>query len=213
MIKSSFKFLMSIKTAPLKKETPLMAQYWSIKNEHPDCLLFFRLGDFYELFYEDAKIAAQALDIVLTSRGKEKGESIPMCGVPFHASDNYLARLIKKGFRVAICEQMEKPENKESKGLVRREVVRIVTPGTLVEENLLEAKSYNFLLAISKSLDKEELGIAFVDISTGSFFTEVQAITNLSTILSRIQPKEIIVSDSFLQISEHRVFGKNGKNV
>ena len=132
----------------MSKDSPVMAQYRAIKAQHHDCLLFFRLGDFYEMFEEDARIASQALDIVLTCRGKESETPIPMCGVPAHASENYIARLIKKGFRVAICEQMETPSAKQGKGPVRREVTRIVTPGTLTEESLLEAKSHNFLAAL-----------------------------------------------------------------
>jgi DNA mismatch repair protein MutS len=122
--------------------TPFMAQYLAIKAEHPDALLFFRMGDFYELFFDDAAIAAQLLDITLTARGEHKGEPIPMAGVPYHAAEGYLARLIRAGCRVAICEQVESPaeaRKRGSKSIVRREVVRLVTPGTLTEDTLLGA--------------------------------------------------------------------------
>jgi DNA mismatch repair protein MutS len=179
-----------------KKQTPIMVQYEAIKAEYPDCLLFFRLGDFYELFYEDAKVASSALDIILTKRHKNTADEIPMCGVPAHASENYIARLIKKGFRVAICEQMETPSTKSSKGLISREVVRVITPGTLTEETLLEAKAHNFLMAIYPQEDT--VGIASVDISTGDFFMESHPLTTLSSILTRLSPQEILVPDSFL---------------
>ena len=128
------------KAAPSGKTTPAMEQYFRIKGDNPDCLLFFRMGDFYEMFFEDAVVAAAALNITLTKRGKQEGDDIPMCGVPFHAADIYLARLIKQGFRVAICDQMESPAEAKKRGyksVVHRDVVRIVTPGTLTEDNLL----------------------------------------------------------------------------
>lgn len=184
------------------KETPMISQYFSIKKDHPKCLLFFRLGDFYELFFEDAKIASKALDIVLTSRGKQGGSDIPMCGIPFHASEQYLARLIKQGFHVAICEQMEKPGESGRKGPVKREVVRVVTPGTLVEEGLLDPRAFNFLLALFFSSDTIG-GAAFVDLSTGDFFTETLSISEIPSVLSRLQPKEILISESFLRSSPH----------
>ena len=130
--------------------TPSMAQFFRIKQEHPDCLLFFQMGDFYELFFEDAVHAAAALDIALTKRGKHQGEDIAMCGVPLHAATNYLLTLIRKGFRVAVCEQMEDPaeaKKRGSKAVVRREVVRLVTPGTLTEDSLLEPRRANLLAA------------------------------------------------------------------
>src|SRR5438445_13293501 len=117
--------------------TPLMRQYAAIKREHPQALLFFRLGDFYELFFEDAVVAARELEITLTARNKEKGTAIPMCGVPFHASEGYISRLIQKGYRVAICDQVEDP--KVAKGLVRREIMRVVTPGTAMDSNLVRS--------------------------------------------------------------------------
>ena len=130
--------------------TPMMAQYLEIKAGHADALLFYRMGDFYEMFFDDAVAAAEALDIALTKRGKHGGEDIPMCGVPAHAAENYLLTLIRKGFRVAICEQMESPEEAKKRGyksVVRRDVVRLVTPGTLTEDALLEPRQHNFLAA------------------------------------------------------------------
>lgn len=180
-----------------KVKTPVMLQYTTIKEQHPDCLLFFRLGDFYELFFEDAKIASAALDIVLTCRGKNTSEPVPMCGVPFHASDNYIARLIKKGFRVALCEQMETPSTKQSKGPIKREVVRIITSGTITEDNLLEARTNSFLMAIFPK--DGYLGIGFVDISTGDFFIETQPVQALQSVLMRLQPQEILVPDKFIE--------------
>ena len=150
--------------------TPMMEQYLNIKNQHKDALLFYRMGDFYELFFEDAVVASQALDIALTKRGKSNGKEIPMCGVPFHSADNYLPKLIKKGFNVAVCEQTETAEEakiKLKKGPLKREVVRIISPGTLTEDNLLERKTNNFLGAISDN--NGSVSIAWVDVSTGSF--------------------------------------------
>ena len=130
--------------------TPMMAQYLEIKAGHPGALLFYRMGDFYEMFFDDAVAAAAALDIALTKRGVHEGEDIPMCGVPVHAAEGYLLTLIRKGFRVAVCEQMEDPAEARKRGhkaVVRREVVRLVTPGTLTEDSLLEARANNFLAA------------------------------------------------------------------
>ena len=133
--------------------TPSMAQFLEIKAANPDCILFYRMGDFYELFFEDAVAAAEALGIVLTKRGKHLGEDIPMCGVPIHRADEYLQRLIRRGFRVAVCEQLEDPaeaRKRGSKAVVRRDVVRLVTPGTLTEDSLLDAKARNYLTAVFK---------------------------------------------------------------
>ena len=132
--------------------TPMMSQYLAIKEIHSDCLLFYRMGDFYELFFDDAVTASKALDITLTHRGKHDGKDIPMCGVPFHAAETYLSRLIRKGFRVAVCEQTEDPaqaKKRGSKSVVAREVVRIVTPGTITEEALLDGECNNFLAALA----------------------------------------------------------------
>ena len=151
------------------KTTPSVEQYLKIKADYPDCLLFYRMGDFYELFFGDAFTASRALDIVLTYRGKHLGQPIPMCGVPFHAYENYLVRLVKAGHKVAICEQMEDPaeaKKRGSKAVVRREVVRIVTAGTLTDENLLSARQHNYLVAIAES--GMGFGVAWADMSTGS---------------------------------------------
>src|SRR5690349_9174178 len=144
--------------------TPLMRQYSSIKREHPSALLFFRLGDFYEMFFDDAVLAAKELQITLTSRNKEKGIAIPMCGVPFHAAEGYIAKLIRRGYKVAICDQVEDP--RLAKKLVRREVTRVVTPGT-ASDAALNAEENNFLAAIV--VTPERAGFAALDLSTGEF--------------------------------------------
>ncbi len=186
--------------------TPVMAQYLQIKSEHKDYLLFYRMGDFYELFFDDAITASRALDIALTKRGKDKGQDIPMCGVPFHAYESYLAKLIRQGYKVAICEQMEDPQEAKKRGyksIVKREVVRLVTPGTLTEDPLLDAKKNNFLLTLSKLGDT--LGVAWLDISTGDFFLQEIVLKGkdeavvLSNLLSKLSPVEILVSDAYLQ--------------
>lgn len=187
--------------------TPMMAQYHRIKEQHPDCLLFYRLGDFYELFFEDALKASKALDIALTKRGKTEGEDIPMCGVPIHAYENYLARLVRQGFRVAICEQVEDPEEAKKRGaksVVKREVVRIVTPGTLTEDCLLEARKHNFLALIcdpKKSYDSL-LSFAVIDISTGDFYVESAPSDQLSALIARVDPSEIVLPERLLQNSD-----------
>lgn len=187
------------KQSPANSLTPMMAQYLDIKSQHQDALLFYRMGDFYELFFEDAILASKALDINLTKRGKgQDGEDIPMCGVPFHASDNYLARLIRQGFRVAICEQTESSEARTSKGPLKREVIRIITPGTLTEEGLLEPSQNNFLTALVPS-KTETLGLASLDISTGDFWVEFTSLSHLETVLARLQPSELLLPDSFLK--------------
>src|SRR5215468_10299719 len=151
--------------------TPLMRQYNSLKQQVPHALLMFRLGDFYELFFEDAVVAARDLEITLTARNKEKGAAIPMCGVPYHAAEGYIARLIQKGHRVAICDQMEDP--KVAKKLVKRDITRIVTPGTAMDPNLVRSRENNYLAAVSR-IDMRS-GVAHVDLSTGEFrVTEVE---------------------------------------
>lgn len=185
------------------KLSPMFVQYHEIKEQHPDCLLFFRMGDFYELFYEDAKIAAEALDITLTKRGREVGEDIPMCGVPAINSDIHVERLIRKGFKVAVCEQMETPEEarqRRGKPLVHREVIRILTPGTVTEENLLPARSHNFLLSLVES--KDQVGCAWIDISTGDFFTQDLMLGDVASQLERLAPKEILMPSAFLKTPE-----------
>src|SRR5579859_4522194 len=143
--------------------TPLMRQYAAVKKEHPTALLFFRLGDFYELFFDDAIVASKELQITLTSRNKEKGIAIPMCGVPYHAAEQYIGKLIRKGFKVAICDQMEDP--KQAKKIVRREVVRVVTPGTAASG--LASEENNFLAAVART--GTTAGFAALDLSTGEF--------------------------------------------
>lgn len=176
--------------------TPMMRQYLSIKAEHEDCLLFYRMGDFYELFFRDAEQAAEALDIALTARGQHLGQPIPMCGVPVHSHEAYLAKLIRKGFRVAVCEQTEDPAEARKRGaksLVRREAVRIITPGTLTEDSLLDARSHNYLAAVAES--SGTLGLAWVDVSTGDFQTQPVGPGTLGMALARLSPGEILVPD------------------
>ncbi len=183
-------------TAPNAAVTPMMAQYLDIKSGYPDALLFYRMGDFYELFFDDAVAAAAALDIALTRRGKHLGDDIPMCGVPVHAAENYLLTLIRKGFRVAVCEQMEDPaeaKKRGSKAVVKREVVRLVTPGTLTEESLLEARRHNYLAAFAEI--RGEGALAWVDISTGAFRVMPCPRSRLAPELARLGPSEVLVSE------------------
>src|SRR5438874_5654759 len=153
--------------------TPAMRQYLDAKQQHRDAILLFRMGDFYEMFYEDALVAARALELTLTSRSKDaNGGGIPMCGVPYHAVDTYIARLVKKGFRVAICDQVEDP--KKARGLVKREVVRVVSPGTLTDTSYLDAREPAFLMAVALGREPagskgSAIGVALLDLSTGEF--------------------------------------------
>ncbi len=181
--------------------TPMMAQYIEIKTANPDCLLFYRMGDFYELFFEDAEVASRALGITLTKRGKHLGEDIPMCGVPIHAAEDYLLRLIRLGHRVAVCEQTEDPaeaKKRGSKSVVRREVVRLVTPGTLTEDNLLEAKRHNYLVALARVKASGDAAIAWLDISTGDFAVSPVTADTLPAELARLDPGEIVAADALL---------------
>ncbi len=175
--------------------TPLMRQYAAVKKEHPNALLFFRLGDFYELFFEDAIVAAKELQITLTSRNKEKGQAIPMCGVPYHAAENYIARLIRKGFKVAICEQMEDP--RMTKTLVKREVTRVVTPGTAADSQL-GAEENSFLACVAQ--EGEALGLAVLDLSTGEFrateFPGSDAERRVREELLVLRPREVLFASS-----------------
>jgi len=175
--------------------TPLMQQYHAVKSRYPHALLLFRLGDFYELFYEDAIIAARELQITLTSRNREKGQPIPMCGVPYHAADGYLARLIRAGFKVAICEQMEQPG--PGKKLVRREVSRVITPGTATDVAVLDARENNFLAAVAHNPAQATIGLALVDLSTGEFlateFTGSRAEESLRDELQLLRPRETLL--------------------
>ncbi len=177
--------------------TPMMAQYIEIKAANPGSLLFYRMGDFYELFFGDAEIAARALGITLTKRGKHAGDDIPMCGVPVHAADDYLQKLIRLGHRVAVCEQMEDPaeaKKRGSKSVVKRDVIRLVTPGTITEEKLLEPGRANSLAAVARVRD--DWAVASLDISTGAFRVAQADATQLSATLSRFEPSEIIVGES-----------------
>ena len=175
--------------------TPMMAQFLEIKARYPDALLFYRMGDFYELFFDDAKAAAAALDIALTKRGKHLGEDIAMCGVPHHAADGYLLTLIRKGFKVAVCEQMEDPKEAKkrgSKSVVKRDVVRLVTPGTLTEDTLLSARQHNFLVAISEVRGAH--GAAWCDMSTGDFNVTSLPEVMIGSVLARLAPREVLVA-------------------
>jgi len=176
--------------------TPLMRQYGAIKARHPNALLLFRLGDFYELFFDDAVIASRELQITLTSRNKEKGEPIPMCGVPYHAAEGYIAKLIRKGFRVAICDQMEEPQT--AKKLVNREVTRVVSPGTAIDSQVLEPRANNYLAAAAAR--HGNIGLALADLSTGDFrateFSGSEAGDRLGEELSRLAPSEMLIPSS-----------------
>ena len=179
--------------APLQDITPMMAQYLRIKAEYDGHLLFYRMGDFYELFLDDALAAAEALDITLTHRGQMKGRPVPMCGVPVHAAETYLHRLIRKGFKVAVCEQQEEPHaaQKNTKTPLKRAVVRLVTPGTLSEESLLPARAHNFLAAFAGAGAPSAL--AWLDMSTGDFFVRISAPAALLDELARVQPSEVLL--------------------
>lgn len=174
----------------------MMAQYMAVKVAHPDCLLFYRMGDFYELFFDDALIASAVLDITLTKRGKTQGEEIAMCGVPFHSCEPYLARLIRAGHKVAICEQIETPEEAKkrggSKALVQREVVRIITPGTLIEDTLLNARANNYLAAAAEI--GGQYGVAIADVSTGEFIVQTVARDSILSMLIRLDASEVLPS-------------------
>jgi DNA mismatch repair protein MutS len=183
--------------------TPMMQQYLALKAQHADYLLFYRMGDFYELFFADAAKAAEALDIALTKRGKHAGEDIPMCGVPVHAAESYLEKLIRKGHRVAVCEQTEDPaeaKKRGSKSVVRREVVRLVTPGTLTEDSLLEARASNLLAALGRS--GADFAIAWADMSTGEFSVAAVGHDEIAIELARLSPRELLTPDVLLAQEE-----------
>ena len=190
---------------PVGKITPMMEQYIEIKAANPGSLLFYRMGDFYELFFDDAEEASRALGITLTKRGKHLGEDIPMCGVPFHAAEDYLHKLISLGHRVSVCEQMESPveaKKRGAKSVVRRDVIRLVTPGTITEEKLLDPSASNHLAAIArikKGEGESDLAIAWIDLSTGSFKVCQSNASTLAADLARIQPSEIVHPDTLLQ--------------
>jgi DNA mismatch repair protein MutS len=173
--------------------TPMMKQYLDVKSKYPDAILFYRMGDFYEMFFEDAKLASQILDITLTSRDKNKEGSVPLCGVPYHAASAYIQKLVSQGYKVAICEQME--DAAKGKGIVRREVVRIVTPGMVLEDALLQPKANNFLMALF--LGEARFGLAFLDASTGDLLAaEVNTVQSLTDEVLRVEPKEILIPES-----------------
>src|SRR5579864_5533494 len=188
--------------------TPMMEQYIEIKAANPDCLLFYRMGDFYEMFFDDAETASRALGIMLTKRGKHLGVDIPMCGVPVERADEYLHRLIALGHRVAVCEQLEDPAEARKRGnksVVRRDVVRLVTPGTLTEDSLLDARRNNFLLAIARSRSsatEDRFALAWIDISTGEFHITECDRSGLAAAIARIEPGEIIVADAVFSDAE-----------
>ncbi len=180
--------------------TPMMSQYLGVKAGYPDALLFYRMGDFYELFFDDAVKAAAALDIALTKRGKHLGEDIPMCGVPVHSHEAYLARLIRAGFKVAVCEQMEDPAEAKKRGaksVVKRDVVRLITPGTLTEDSLLDARAHNFLAALAqvKGDPAHEFGLAWLDVSTGDFQLQPVRRAGLTAALARLEPGELLLPE------------------
>lgn len=178
----------------------MMVQYLSIKAQHTDSLLFYRMGDFYELFFQDAEIASKSLDIALTKRGKHEGEDIPMCGVPVHSADGYLQRLIRNGHRVAIAEQTESPAEAKKRGyksIVARDVVRLVTPGTITEDSLLDARAHNFLMAVARAGKNHAL--AWLDMSTGEFQTCTAIAEDITAHLSRLDPGEILLPERWLE--------------
>ena len=173
--------------------TPMIKQYLEVKEKNPDAILLYRMGDFYEMFFEDAKLASQILDITLTSRDKNKEGSIPLCGVPYHAVGGYIQKLVDQGYKVAICEQME--EASKAKGIVRREVIRVITPGMVFEDELLQPKANNFLMALA--LGEERMGLAYLDASTGDFLaTEIQTVQSLIDEGMKIAPKEVLIAES-----------------
>ena len=176
----------------MAKMTPMMRQYLDMKDQYPGMILFFRLGDFYEMFFEDAKLVSRELELTLTGKSCGMEERAPMCGVPFHSAETYINRLIEKGYKVAICEQMKDPAT--TKGLVRRDVVRVVTPGTVIEQSMLEDRRNSYLLSVC--LDGNRAGIAFADVSTGEFsvYEIDKASVRLQDELARIAPKEIIAN-------------------
>ena len=169
--------------------TPARRQYLRIKKEHPDDILLFRMGDFFETFDDDARIVSRELEIALTSREMGRGQRVPLAGIPYHALDPYLAKLVKKGYRVAICEQTSDPAT--SKGLVDREVVRVVTPGTVVEDSILDQKANNYLASVV--VEGDEAGLAYVDITTSEFATSQFALAHLPMELGRLAPSEVLV--------------------
>src|SRR5688500_2149802 len=207
------------KPAQDSRVTPMMEQYIEIKATNPDSLLFYRMGDFYELFFEDALEASRALGITLTKRGQHLGQDIPMCGVPVHAADDYLQKLIGFGYRVAVCEQVEDPAEAKKRGaksIVKRDVVRLVTPGTITEEKLLDPGDSNYMMALSRIRGGEKVtyGLAWIDISTGVFRLAETELSRLLADIMRIDPKELIVADAIFHDADLRgVFDVLGRVV
>src|SRR4051812_16822717 len=186
---------------PDSTDTPLMRQYLEIKEAHPDCIVFFRLGDFYEMFFDDAVVVARTLDLTLTSRDKGKENPIPMCGVPHHAAKHYLGKLVDRGFKVAICEQVEDP--KSARGIVKREVVRVVTPGIVLEEEQLDPKAAHYLVAVVAEGDTA--GIAHLDVTTGEFAATQLPAGDVVDELARLEPREVLVSGLDVELLQKRV--------
>ena len=186
--------------------TPMMQQYFEIKNQYKDTLLFYRLGDFYEMFFEDAKIASRELELTLTGRDCGEAERAPMCGVPLHSADSYIGKLIEKGYRVAICEQVEDPAL--AKGLVKREVIRVITPGTVTDAGQLSEQKNNYIAAIS-AID-ERIGVCFADVSTGQLYaTEFDGkrrYERLTSELSVYMPREVIIPCTLAELGEAGAF-------
>ena len=180
--------------------SPMMKQYFQIKEANKDCILFYRLGDFYEMFYEDAKIASRELELTLTGRDCGQEERAPMCGVPFHSCEGYIARLVAKGYKVAICEQTEDP--KTAKGLVKRDIIRVITPGTVMEQSMLEEGRNNYICCMYSEAKK--IGLCFCDISTGELYvTEISgkdAVNTLTNQLSSYLPREILLGGDVINI-------------
>ena len=177
-----------------KKLTPMLKQFIAIKEQHPDKLLLFRMGDFYETFFEDAKTASKILGITLTSRNKKADDPIPLAGFPYHALDTYLDKLVKKGLKVVICEQLEDP--KKAKGLVKRGITDIITPGSIIDDKLIDSVDHNYLGAVYQHQKSDVIGFAVIDASTGDFiFTELEK-EELKNELLRLKPSEIIVQNS-----------------
>ena len=185
--------------------TPMMEQYFEIKNQYKDYLLFYRLGDFYEMFFDDAILASRELELTLTGRDCGEAERAPMCGVPFHSSEGYIGRLIEKGYKVAICEQTEDPAL--AKGLVKREVIRVITPGTLIETDLLTENKNNYLSSIY--LSDYECGLSFADISTAQIYATSfrgdEMISRLCNELGTYQPREVITNVSSSKLAEAEI--------
>ena len=182
--------------------SPMMQKYLETKEEYKDCILFYRLGDFYEMFFEDALTASRELEITLTGKDCGQEERAPMCGVPYHAAEMYIAKLVAKGYKVAICEQLEDP--KQAKGIVKRGVIRVVTPGTLIESNMLEERKNNYIMAIFKK--GIHFGISVCDVSTGDFYTtEIKEHNNFPLVLdeiARYTPAELIVNSMLYDCTE-----------